>query len=230
VSGIVNEISNDESEVTLKSVDTSELEAEQWAERLLASSSYGKPMTYTSSSWYTSLSNVEILARAIYCEGGTSYTSEDSAVAWVILNRTKSSSFPSTAIDVVTQKGQFSSIRGTRGSTSGARIVSTSTSRWAQSTFLACLLLTTTSQMEWREIVSDKINGQLYFYSYTTAKSNFNTSSSAFTGSTTSTLKYFGTDIKNVYVLGYGNVTSFNSLFNSYSPTAHSRNIYYDIK
>jgi len=45
-----------------------------------------------------------------------------------------------------------------------------------------------------------------------------------------STLKYNGTAIDNVYVLGYGYVSSFTTLFSNYSPTSYSRNIYYDIQ
>jgi YD repeat-containing protein len=203
----------------------SELAAELWRQQLLASSSYGVPIPTYSSSWYSSLSDVEIVARAIYCEGGTAYTDEDSAVAWVILNRINSTGFPNSAAAVVKASGQFASITGGSGATRDARIPSTNTARWRHSTFLACLLLTTTSESEWDIIIGNKINGQLYFYSYTTAQNN-----SVFTGMSSSTLKYNGTDINNVYVLGYGYVSSFPTLFNNYNPIEYSRNIYYDIK
>lgn len=213
-------------DIKMYASDDSDLAATEWAEQLLASSSYGVPISSFSSSWYSKLSDVEIVARAIYCEGGTAYTDEDSAVAWVILNRINSTGFQSTAAAaVVKAKGQFASITGGSGPTRDARIPTTNSSRWEHSTFLACLLLTTTSNSEWSTIIGNKINGQLYFYSYTVAKSN-----SVFTGTTSSTLKYNGTAIKNVYVLDYGNVTSFSTLFNNYSPINYSRNIYYDIK
>lgn len=62
-------------------------------------------------------------------------------------------------------------------------------------------------------------------YIYNPAQNN-----SVFTGMSSSTLKYNGTDINNVYVLGYGYVSSFPTLFNNYNPIEYSRNIYYDIK
>lgn len=77
----------DNGNAVLYASDDSDLAATQWSEQLLASSTYGLPISSYSSSWYSSLSDVEIVARAIYCEGGTAYTDEDSAVAWVILNR-----------------------------------------------------------------------------------------------------------------------------------------------
>ncbi|NLO10398.1 MAG: cell wall hydrolase [Clostridiales bacterium] len=203
----------------------SELAAELWRQQLLASSSYGVPIPTYSSSWYLSLSNVEIVARAIYCEGGTAYTEEDSAVSWVILNRINSTGFPNSAAAVVKASGQFASITGGSGATQESRNPSIGSDRWKHSTFLACLLLTTISESEWDIIIGNKINGQLYFYSYTVAQNN-----SVFTGTSSSTLKYNGTDINNVYVLGYGYVTSFPTLFNNYNPIDYSRNIYYDIK
>lgn len=56
--------------------------ANDWAESLLSNSSYEKAITNYSSNWYASLSDVEVLARAIYCEGGTVYTNEEDAVAF----------------------------------------------------------------------------------------------------------------------------------------------------
>lgn len=209
--------------------DESDWAALQWANQLLANSAYGVPISY-SSSWYSSLSAVEVVARAIYCEGGTAYTAEDSAVAWVIRNRVVNPGFGSSASEVVKQSGQFSSITGGSGASNEARNPSTGTDRWEHSTYLACLLFTTTSEQEWNTIVGDKLDGQLYFYSYSVAKDKYNNNSSVFTGTTSSTLKYNGSSIKNVYVLGYGNVTSFSTLFNNYSPIAYSRNIYYDYK
>lgn len=209
--------------------DDSDWAALQWSEQLLGSSSYGLPISY-SSSWYSSLSDVEVVARAIYCEGGTTYTDEDSAVAWVILNRINNSRFPNTSASVVKASGQFSSITGGSGSTQDARVPSTNTSRWEHSTYLACLLLTTTSETEWRTIIGDKLDGQLYFYAYTVAKNKYDNKNSIFTGTTDDTLKYNGTLITDVYVQGYGNVTSFESLFDNYNPTVYSRNIFYNLK
>lgn len=151
-------------------------------------------------------------------------------MARVILNRIHSSSFPDGAAAVVKQSGQFASITGNSGSTENARQPATKTERWRHSTYLACLLLTTTSKSEWTSLVSTSITGQLYFYAYTTAKSKYASGSCPFTGTTSSTLKYSGNLIKNVYVVGYGNVTSFSTLFGSFNPVAYSRNIFFNYK
>lgn len=201
----------------------SDLAAQEWADLLLDSDTFGVAKSY-SSNWYSSLSDVEIIARCIYCEGGTTYTAEENAVAWVILNRIKNEDFDDNAIDVVTAPSQFSSITGTSSSTRDARDPATETSRWRNSTYLACLMLTTTDESDWKSLAGNKINGQLYFYAYTTAKD----SGTVFSGTTSNSL-YKGTrKIKNVYVLGYGNVSSFDTLFSDYNPPKYSRNIYYD--
>lgn len=208
----------------------SEADAELWRHKLLASPSYGVPITNYSSSWYSSLSDVEIVARAIFCEGGTAYLDEDNAVAWVILNRINNNNFPNTAVAVVKQSGQFASITGGANATRDARIPDTNSDRWKHSTFLACLLLTTTSKSEWKDIIGNTINGQLYFYSYTAAQNAANNNKPVYTGTSSNTLKYNGINITNVYVLDYGYVTSFPTLFNNFNPIVYSRNIYYDIK
>lgn len=198
--------------------------ASSWADALLNSSSYGAAIQSYSSGWYTSLSDVEVLARAIYCEGGTAYTNEEDAVAWVILNRVNNYAYSNAPIDIVKQANQFSSITGGASSTQYSRIPSTNTERWKHSTYLACLLLTTTDTTKWKNIVGNPINGQLFFYSYTAAQS-----SSIFTGSNDA-LKYNGKDINNVQVLGYGFVSSFSTLFQQYNPIRYSRNIFYSLK
>ncbi|MCD7836694.1 MAG: cell wall hydrolase [Lachnospiraceae bacterium] len=201
-----------------------DIAAEEWSESLLASSTYGAAISY-SSGWYNSLSTVELLARCIYCEGGTAYTTEGNAVAWVILNRVHNSSFPNAPLGVITASGQFASVTRSSSETSSARTPSTSSSRWQNATYLACLMLTTTDTTEWKALVGNTINGQLYFYSYTIAKNN---GGSPFSGTSSSSLYYNSTRITNVYVLGYGSVSSFTTLFADYSPTVYSRNIYYD--
>lgn len=202
----------------------SDLEAEEWSNALLKDSGYGKAISY-SSGWYNNLTTVELLARCIYCEGGTAYTNEENAVAWVILNRVKDSAFPSTSKGVITASGQFASVTGNKGQTEAAREPLRNSTRWKHSTYLACLLLTTTDTVEWQSLVPSPISGQLYFYSYTTAKNN---GGSPFSGASSNSLYYNSKRIKDVYVLGYGAVSSFNTLFNNYSPTQYSRNIYYN--
>lgn len=201
-----------------------DLAAEEWKESLLASSTYNRVISY-SSGWYNNLSTVELLARCIYAEGGTEYINEGNAVAWVILNRVHSSSFPNTPLGVITAPGQFSTVTGECGATYHARKPDPESSRWQSATYLACLMLTTTGTTEWETLVGNTINGQLYFYAYTIAKNN---GGLPFSGTSSSSLYYNSTQITNVYVLEYGSVSSFTTLFANFSPTAYSRNIYYD--
>lgn len=206
------------------SYDDEDLAAEEWADDLLASDSYGLPISY-SSGWYNNLSTVELLARCIYAEGGTAYTSEENAVAWVILNRYHNSEFPGTVRGVITASGQFSSVTGNSSSyTENARIPATSSTRWSNSTYLACLMLTTTNVNAWVSIIGSPLNGQLFFYSYTYAKNN---NGHPFSGTNADSLYCDSTHIYNVYVIGYGYVSSFTTLFNDYNPTQYSRNIFY---
>lgn len=219
-----NPFLNQEDGIIVADAYYNDLAAEEWSNSLLADSSYGTSISY-SEKWYNSLSAVELLARCIYCEAGTTYTNEANAVAWVILNRIHNSSFPSTAKDVITASSQFASVTGGSRATDSARNPSTGTSRWKNATYLACLMLTTTDTSEWKTLVGKTINGQLYFYSYTAAKKN---SGLPFSGSSSSSLYCNSSRITNVYVLGYGSVSSFTTLFANYSPTEYSRNIYYD--
>ena len=212
--------------------------AEQWAESLLNSEGFGRDIPYTSG-WYTSVSDVELLARAIYGEAGNTYTLEENAVAHIILNRINSSEFPNTARGVITDVSsgtQFSTVRGNEGGSKPARIIfpdedaynyDSSMVRWRHATFLACLMYTTHVESEWDQIVGNPIWNQEFFYSFTSAKNAYNAGNSVFTGSGDN-MKYENTPIKDVYVLGYGIVTSFSDLFASYSPGAWSRNIYYN--
>lgn len=85
-----------------------------------------------------SLSAVELLARCIYCEAGTTYTNEANAVTWVILNRIHNRSFPSTAKDVITASSQFASVTGGSRATDSARNPSTGTSRWISCIAISC--------------------------------------------------------------------------------------------
>lgn len=201
-----------------------DIAAEEWAEALLADDTFGVSMAY-SNNWYNSLSTVEKLARCIYCEGGTAYETEGNAVAWVIRNRVESSQFPNTPGEVILQNNQFTSITGRSGETKQARMPATSSSRWRNATYMACFLLTTTEETEWRSVINSTINGQLYFFSYTYSQEN---EGGPFSGTSSGSLYYNSSRITNVYVLGYGYVSSFDTLFANYNPISYSRNIYYD--
>ena len=152
---------------------------DQWTTDLLNDDSYGLPKEY-STDWYSSLSDVEVIARAIYCEGGTAYTSEQNAVAWVIRNRMVSAKFEEKkAVDIVKADGQFASITGGKDPTNDARVPDKRTTRWKNATYLACLLVTTTDVTIWKNMVGNTLNGQLYFYAYTYAKEKYDSNISS---------------------------------------------------
>ena len=56
--------------------------------------------------------DVELLAKITYAEAGNQTLEQQLAVAAVILNRVESESFPNTIQEVISQKGQFSSVKG----------------------------------------------------------------------------------------------------------------------
>lgn len=59
-------------------------------------------------------SNIDCLTLGMYHEARAESTEGIKAVGYVILNRTKSRGFPSTACKVLYQKNQFSGIKNTR--------------------------------------------------------------------------------------------------------------------
>lgn len=203
-------------------------EAAAWAQALLADSAYGQPIAY-SVDWYENLSDVEKLARTIYAEGGTAYEDEENGVASVILNRAYTYSQPVTAI--VQGSNQFAALTGDETQSRYAREPAINTPKWEHSTYLACLLLTTGSQSEWDTIIKNPIGSRMCFSSYSCARSYGGSvfRDNALTGN----IEYCdgGTwkPVKNVYVIGYGAVTSISSLFSSGAvPDNYSRNIYYE--
>jgi len=216
-------------DASILSVSDSLKTALSWSSALMADSNHGRPLSY-SSGWYNSLSDVELLSRCIYNEGGTAYITEDDAVAWVILNRYHSSSYPNTLMGVIKASGQFASVTGGSSAVSNSLVPATNSARWERATFLACLLLTSLNKTEWTSIVSNPIGNALNFYSYTTAKNKYNSGNCPFSGTSSSSLKYEGKLIKEVFVIGYGSVSSFSSLFSQYNPVVYSRNIYYNYR
>lgn len=217
--------------IALLGYETNELLAEQWKDELLEDKTYGAAVAY-SSNWYGSIATVELLARMIYAENHASYE-EQKGVAWVVLNRLFSSSFPGTVRDIVIEPYQFSSIAPNSGDaehdaevTKNARIVDTSSQEWKNATFLACLMLTTTDTSEWIIIVGKPIGTQLFFCSYTNAKNG-----SKFRNSGNS-LQYYsdGTwiNVTDVQVIGYGTYSNAAALFNLSGITDYTKNIFYN--
>lgn len=134
---------------------------DSWAYALLHNSStYGQALT--SSTWYNSVSDVELLARIIYTENETN-TVDQTAVAWVIINRRNyGNGFPSTYRGIVTQSGQFESLTSSRAKTAK----SNTDNGWCHATWLACALLSTTSTSDYMSLFGKPygIDNQLFMY------------------------------------------------------------------
>ena len=195
-----------------------------WANNLLAQSTYGQVLN--SSSWYNNVSDVELLARIIYAEN-TSDNIDQIAITWIIVNRKNSSQFPDTYRGVVTQSSQFASLNSTNAKSYKNN---TTNSGWRHATWLACAILTTSSNSDYVSLFGKPqgISNQLYFagseYFYNRCKMNgsqlqYNMPSVGYV------------DAKNVIIVG-------SSLSNSHLCTtksnvssykSSSKNIYYNI-
>jgi len=144
---------------SLNGYEEQDLQAELWSQELLANSSFNasrKPEYIASSATPT----VEILARLIYGEN-TAYTTEQNAIAWVILNRYHSPRFPSTLRDVATARGQFTGAVHDNA----LQAQNPNETGWRNAVYLACLLVTDSSEACWNAI-SPKPYGfsnQLFF-------------------------------------------------------------------
>lgn len=210
------------------SVTESGKPASAWAQELLADNNYGKPVEY-SAGWYNNLSDVEKIARTIYSEGGTGFADEEDGVASVILNRAYV--YSQSVQAVVLGNNQFAALTGDAAQSRYAREPAVNTPKWEHSTYLACLLLTITNRQEWDALIGNPVGNRLCFSSYSCAK---NSGGGAFRDNAlTGNIEYCdgGTwkPVKNVYVIGYGDVSSVNSLFSSaVVPDDYSRNIYYE--
>ncbi len=202
--------------------------AAAWAGQLLADSSYGSPVAY-SANWYDNLSDVEKLARTIYSEGGTSFTDEENGVASVILNRAHA--YSQSVQSIVLGSNQFAALTGDETQSRYAREPAVNTPKWEHSTYLACLLLTVNDKSEWDAVIANPVGGRMCFSSYSSAKSF---GDAVFRDNiSTGNIEYCDggvwKPVKNVYVIGYGDVVSIGNLFSSASvPDNYSRNIYYE--
>ncbi len=141
--------------------EETELIADMWAQELLGSSSFNASKV---SGYYlnNSITTVEIVARLIYGEN-TSNTLDQRAIAWVILNRYYSPRFPSTIREVAANENQFGGVN----SSIGRQAQSSKDSGWRNAVYLACLMLTDSSEACWNS-ASPKptgISNQLFFRS-----------------------------------------------------------------
>ena len=142
-----------------------------WQSSLLNSSTFGKPITDTSSTWFSSLTDVEILARLIYGEN-TVVSQDQDAVSWVLINRkvANSSTFGgNTYRGIATKSGQFEPITGAADGTMNARIPDKSSPLWSHAVWNACALLSTTSLDDYSWVITKPvgISNQLYFVGLT---------------------------------------------------------------
>lgn len=202
--------------------------AAEWAQQLLADGSYGSPVAY-SAHWYNSLSDVEKLARTIYSEGGTSFTDEENGVASVIMNRAHA--YSQSVQSIVLGSNQFAALTGDETQSRYAREPAVNTPKWEHSTYLACLLLTVNDKSEWDAVIANPVGSRMCFSSYSSAKSF---GDAVFRDNvSTGNIEYCDggvwKPVKNVYVIGYGDVASIGNLFlNAVVPDNYSRNIYYE--
>ncbi|MCM1466747.1 MAG: hypothetical protein NC086_01265 [Alistipes sp.] len=203
-------------------------QAAAWAGALLADGSYGQFVPY-SLNWYESLSDVEKLARTIYAEGGTAFEDEETGVASAILNRAYRYSQPPAAI--VQGNNQFAALTGDETQSRYAREPAVNTPKWEHSTYLACLMLVTADKAEWDAVTQNPVGNRMCFSSYSCAKAWGDAvfRDNAATGNIEYCDGGVWKPVKNVYVIGYGDVSSIGSLFSSGSvPDNYSRNIYYE--
>jgi hypothetical protein len=134
-----------------------------WRTNLMNDVNFGKAIAY-SANWYSTLSDVEILARLLYGEN-TALSADQNAVAWVIINRKNANFGGGTYRGVATQSGQFEPITGASSGTANARVPNTSSSLWSNAVWDACTLLSTSSSTDYAELISKPtgITNQLYF-------------------------------------------------------------------
>lgn len=220
-----------------------DLEAEEWSNDLLNSSTYGKNISY-SQNWYQGLSTVEILARLIYGEDTHINCSEErDAVAWLLLYRLDSESmFGETGAGlrgIATKYEQFSTINPSTSKSENDRMLETQNARepvvniaWKQATYLACLLMLTTNKDDIYDTIGKPVyyTNQVYFLSYTTVYDD-----KRLNGAGDSLTMYtWGKTmaVKDVTIVGVGRYTNSADIYsNSISSSAYEiKNVYYNLR
>lgn len=157
---ISNVIVSEENEL-LSNVSGIGQTVDAWANNLLSKSTYGKALS--SGTWYNDVTDVELLARIIYAEN-TSDTIDQIAITWIIVNRKNSSAFPDTYRGVVTQ-GSGSQFASLNSSNAKDYKNNSTNSGWRHATWLACAILTTSSESDYISLFGKPygISDQLYF-------------------------------------------------------------------
>lgn len=118
----------------------------------LSRSDFGAPLNY-GSEWYSDLLTSEVITRLIYAES-ENYNPDQRAVAYCIVNRYHSPSYPDTVREIATQSGQFVTIVGDSQSTYYARRPATSSDKWELMVRYACAVVFSTdcNESEIRQI------------------------------------------------------------------------------
>lgn len=186
------------------------------AQQLLATSSYGKTISY-SSTWYSSLSTQEILARLIY--GECMQLVDEPALAWELINRKAAnwstfygSGKENTLRNIALKSSQYSAITAGVSETEASRTPNVSSNRWIKATWYACAICEAQTRSNLETLVSKPtgINKQCYHVGLILRNS--------FTGTTSSSLKYNGSSIKNVVIVNVNsNIKSATTIKNYYS-------------
>lgn len=131
--------------------------ADEWATALMDNSNFVVQKTPDDVS---SMSLVEKIARTIYGEN-TEKTTDQDAIAWVMLNRHHQWS---QTLEQVVVPGQFNALKEKNGQ---AFETINKSLGWKNAVYLACLMLTDSSEDAWNHIVPRPygISTQLYFVS-----------------------------------------------------------------
>ncbi len=131
--------------------------ADEWATTLMDNSNFVVQKTPDDVS---SMSLVEKIARTIYGEN-TEKTTDQDAIAWVMLNRHHQWS---QTLEQVVVPGQFNALKEKNGQ---AFETINKSLGWKNAVYLACLMLTDSSEDAWNHIVPRPygISTQLYFVS-----------------------------------------------------------------
>ena len=171
-----------------------------WQQQLLDDEWFNSSAPYTSD-WYQNLSDVEILARVIYGED-TSVTRDQDAIAWVIRNRAVE--YGTSPRDVVLEQYQFSAAGVPNEPSYNTVKAQSGEVGWANAVYMACLLCTTLDEYDWN-IINAKPSGMSYqkYYRAWFCYDNF---------SYDGTMYYDGNAVKDVFIVGYGSVDSYDEL------------------
>jgi len=133
---------------------------------LLNDSNFGTPKSY-STTWYSALSDTELLARLLYGEN-TFNPGDQYAVAWIVINRKNKNTTEfggNTNRGVATKKNAFEALTGSSSRTENARVPDSSSNQWNTAVWSACTLTYTSSTSDYNSLIpkAPGISNQLFF-------------------------------------------------------------------